>query len=216
MKHLLSILLLAAIPASAGQDIGGVLQKLSVDIPSAYYLIPGLDKTPVTPEKAASGGEFCEGNLADRLYNAAYYAPSRAKSDGTLYGMQRWYPETSRTYAGMTFKGFLSCAYTVSAIFRGACSSSVGTQASVAGVKSRLSGWKKITDPDALEKGDVIFWEPTPDQSVLGVSCGSNWHVGISLGGRRNVNNDWWSGYPKAESNSRSCGKFSFARRPTK
>src|SRR5208337_2243427 len=63
----------------------------------------------------------CDGPLSERLLKAAVAAPEAAQDDGTLYGMQRWRKPTGRSYLGLKFPGLLSCAYTVSAIFREAC-----------------------------------------------------------------------------------------------
>jgi hypothetical protein len=151
--------------------------------------------------------------LAQRLADAALQAPALAQSHGALYGMARWNAATERTYLGKTFPGMLSCAYTVSAILREA-GHPVGALASVRQVDSALSTWPKISDPDALRPGDVVFWKPRR-VPVLGSLCGTtHWHVGISTGGNRTVDNDWWSGQPRSNTIGRICSVFAYARRP--
>jgi hypothetical protein len=88
----------------------------------------------------------CVGPLSLRLAGAALNAPRVANSDGTLYGLQRWRPSTDQTYLGVAFPGFLSCAYTVSAIFGAACHP-IGALASVGQVDAALSGWQKNHEP---------------------------------------------------------------------
>lgn len=152
--------------------------------------------------------------LAQRLADAAIQAPTLAQPDGSLYGMTRWNAATERTYLGKRFPGLLSCAYTVSAILREA-GHPVGSLASVRQVDSALSSWSKITDPDALQPGDVVFWKPRR-LPVLGSLCGTtHWHVGISTGANRTIDNDWWSGQPRSNTVSRVCSVFAYARRPT-
>ncbi|CAE6858293.1 hypothetical protein R75461_07842 [Paraburkholderia nemoris] len=151
--------------------------------------------------------------LSQRLADAALEAPAAAQPDGSLYGVPRWNAATGRTYLGMKFPGVLSCAYTVSAILRKA-GHPVGALASVRQVDSVLSRWPKISDPDALQPGDVVFWKPRR-VPVLGSMCGTvHWHVGISTGGTRTVDNDWWSGQPQPNTVSRVCSVFAYARRP--
>ncbi len=164
---------------------------------------------------AAPAGERptqCDRPLAQRLFEAASAAPEAARDDGTLYGMQRWHGATSRSYLGLKFPGLLSCAYTVSAIFRAACHP-IGERASVKGVDVALARWTKITKARDLKRGDVVFWKPTQG-TILGFKCPGHWHVGISLGGDETIDNDWWSGKPTRGSLARSCTTFAYARRP--
>ncbi len=154
----------------------------------------------------------CDGPLSERLLKAAVAAPEAAEDDGTLYGMQRWRKPTGRSYVGLKFPGLLSCAYTVSAIFREACHP-IGEVASVKGIDAALVNWRKIRDARQLSPGDVVFWKPVPGQ-VLGFKCPGRWHVGISLGGDSTIDNDWWSGKPKKGSLERACTTFAYARRP--
>jgi hypothetical protein len=154
----------------------------------------------------------CDGPLSERLLKAAVAAPEAARDDGTLYGMQRWRKPTGRSYLGLKFPGLLSCAYTVSAIFREACHP-IGEVASVKGIDAVLVNWRKIHDARQLSPGDVVFWKPVPGQ-ILGVKCPGRWHVGISLGGDSTIDNDWWSGKPKKGSLERACTTFAYARRP--
>ncbi|RQH05648.1 CHAP domain-containing protein [Paraburkholderia dinghuensis] len=151
--------------------------------------------------------------LAQRLTDAAMNAPASAQPDGSLYGMTRWNASTQGTFLGVKFPGMLSCAYTVSAILREA-GYPVGRLASVRQVDSALSGWTKISEPNALQPGDVVFWKPRR-VPVLGSLCGTtHWHVGISTGGNRTVDNDLWSGQPRPNTVSRVCSVFAYARRP--
>jgi hypothetical protein len=150
--------------------------------------------------------------LRERLAMAALAAPEAAQDDGTLYGMQRWRPATGRTILGMRFPGLLSCAYTVSAIFRGACHP-IGQLPTVRQVDEALAHWPKVTDPRALSAGDVVFWRPSA-RTPIGVKCPGHWHVGVSLGGALTVDNDWWSGKPIVNTIERSCRSFAHARRP--
>ncbi|CAE6955899.1 hypothetical protein R75471_06232 [Paraburkholderia domus] len=160
-----------------------------------------------------AGVTQCVGPLSLRLADAALNAPRVANSDGTLYGLQRWRPGTNQTYLGVAFPGLLSCAYTVSAIFGAACHP-IGALASVRQVDAALSGWKKISNLNELQPGDVIFWRPRKAK-ILGVSCpNTHWHVGISVGGDRTVDNDWWSGQPRLNRIARLCSDFAYARRP--
>ena len=154
----------------------------------------------------------CDLPLAQRLVAAATAAPDAAMDDGRLYGMQRWRKPTGRGYWMLKFPGLLSCAYTVSAIFKGACHP-IGEIASVNGVDAKLAGWKKIMATRDLRPGDVVFWKPVPG-TILGFKCPGHWHVGISLGGDRTIDNDWWSGMPKQDDLDRTCTVFHHARRP--
>jgi hypothetical protein len=139
-------------------------------------------------------------------------APGAAGKDGMLYGVQRWRGTTGSSQLGLKFPGLLSCAYTVSAIFRGACHP-IGELASVTSIEAALATWQKITDIRELKRGDVVFWKPVHGK-VLGFRCPGHWHVGISLGGELTMDNDWWTGYPKAATLKRSCTVFDHARRP--
>lgn len=154
----------------------------------------------------------CELPLAQRLVSAATAAPKAATDDGRLYGMQRWRKPTGRGYWLLHFPGLLSCAYTVSAIFQGACHP-IGEIASVKGMDAKLATWKKITVARDLRPGDVVFWKPVRG-TILGFKCPGHWHVGISLGGDATIDNDWWSGKPKQGELDRSCTAFAHARRP--
>jgi len=154
----------------------------------------------------------CDGPLSQRLLQTAVAAPEAAKDDGTLYGMQRWRKPTGRSYLWLKFPGVLSCAYTVSAIFQGACHP-IGEIASVKGIDAALIDWPKIRDARQLNPGDVVFWKPVRGK-ILGFDCPGHWHVGISLGGDATIDNDWWSGKPKKGSLERPCSTFAYARRP--
>ncbi len=154
----------------------------------------------------------CHGSLSERLVRAAIAAPQAAQKDGTLYGVRRWRKPTGRSYLGLEFPGLLSCAYTVSAIFREACYP-IGDIASVQGIEAALAKWRKIPDVRELQPGDVVFWKPVR-QTVLGFKCPGHWHVGISLGGDLTIDNDWWSGMPKKGDLDRPCKGFAYGRRP--
>jgi hypothetical protein len=154
----------------------------------------------------------CDAGLAQRLAAAAAAAPAEARDDGTLYGVQRWHRTTGDSFLGLKFPGLLSCAYTVSAIFRGACHP-IGELASVRQVDAALATWPKVTDARTLRPGDVVFWKPTRG-TILGLPCPGHWHVGVSLGGTATVDNDWWSGKPKRNTLDRACTRFDHARRP--
>jgi hypothetical protein len=150
--------------------------------------------------------------LARRLVEAAEAAPDAARDDGTLYGVQRWRAPTGRGYLGLKFPGLLSCAYTVSAIFRGACHP-IGELASVKGVDAALAGWRKVTKRGDLKPGDVVFWKPTGG-TYLGFTCPGHGHVGFFIGGDATIDNDWLSGKPKRGTLDRACTVFAYARRP--
>jgi hypothetical protein len=161
---------------------------------------------------AANQADPQELTLARRLYDAALTAPAAAKRDGSLYGMQRWHPATKKSYIGLSFPGLLSCAYTVSAIFKEA-GHPIGQVATVQGIDAALSHWPKIIDSQRLMPGDVVFWKPRQGK-IFGLSCPvGHWHVGISLGGDSTVDNDWWSGLPTQNSLERACATFAYARR---
>lgn len=150
--------------------------------------------------------------LAHRLADAASAAPSAVKEDGSLYGVQRWNAATGRRYLGLRFPGLLSCAYTVSAIFREA-GHPIGNRASVSSIDSALSTWPKVRKTEDLKPGDVVFWKPRPS-GALGLKCPSDhWHVGIAVGDGKTVDNDWWSGKPVRHSIDRLCVTFAYARR---
>ncbi len=154
----------------------------------------------------------CELPLAQRLYESAMAAPDAAGRDGTLYGVQRWRGTTGKRELGLRFPGLLSCAYTVSAIFRGACQP-IGELASVSAVEARLAKWRKVGNAAELQRGDVVFWRPVPGH-VLGFKCPGHWHVGIALGGDLTMDNDWWTGQPRVGRLARPCTAFDHARRP--
>jgi hypothetical protein len=164
------------------------------------------------PTNAGQAPTHCDRPLARRLFEAAVAAPEAAQADGTLYGMQRWRQPTGRSYLGLKFPGLLSCAYTVSAIFRAACHP-IGERASVKSVDVALAKWKKVTSARDLKPGDVVFWKPTRG-SILGFKCPGHWHVGFSVGGDSTIDNDWWSGKPTRGSLQRACTSFAYARRP--
>jgi hypothetical protein len=126
--------------------------------------------------------------------------------------MQRWRPATERRYLGFRFPGVLSCAYTVSAIFRAACHP-IGERASVKSIDQALASWPKVRDARNLKPGDVVFWKPKRG-SLLGFACPGRWHVGISLGEDATVDNDWISGKPEKGTLDRTCGTFAYGRRP--
>jgi len=155
----------------------------------------------------------CDLPLPQRLYESAMAAPAASKGDGMLYGMQRWRKTTARSQYGFDFPGLLSCAYTISAIFKGACHP-IGELAAVRQVEANLARWQKITDMRALKRGDVVFWRPVPGGKVLGFKCPGHWHVGIALGGELTMDNDWWTGKPRVGQLKRSCTVFDHARRP--
>src|SRR5512138_2581729 len=94
---------------------------------------------------AATPGSRCEGRLSERLTRAAVAAPAAAQDDGTLYGVKRWRKPTGQRYLWLKFPGLLSCAYTVSAIFREACHP-IGEIASVKGIEAALTKWRKVLD----------------------------------------------------------------------
>jgi len=154
----------------------------------------------------------CHGPLNDRLVAAAIAAPDAALDDGTLYGVKRWRKPTERSYFWMKFPGLLSCAYTVSAIFREACHP-IGDIGSVKEIDAALSKWQKVPNVSDLKPGDVVFWKPVRG-TILGIKCPGHWHVGISVGGNSTIDNDWWSGMPKKGTLDRSCKVFAYGRRP--
>ncbi|MBB5409233.1 cell wall-associated NlpC family hydrolase [Paraburkholderia sp. HC6.4b] len=155
---------------------------------------------------------YCEPSLRASLVAAAQSAPGAVREDGSLYGMQRWNAWTKRSYFGVGFPGLLSCAYTVSAIFQGACHP-IGRIASVSAVDAALSRWRKIDAQDMVQAGDIVFWRPR-QLPVVHRLCGAHWHVGIATGNGRTVDNDWFSGKPENHGMSRLCVAFDHARRP--
>lgn len=152
----------------------------------------------------------CEPPLAQRLTRAALASPDAVLRDGSLYGVQRWTVATRASYLGLEFPGLLSCAYTVSAIFRAACHP-IGNLASVSAVDATLSRWPKVTKIEDLQPGDVVFWRPR--RTGMFRCPNTHWHVGIAVGNGRTVDNDWWSGMPEKHSVSRLCLTFAYARR---
>lgn len=179
---------------------------------SAPIILAALMLTLFAPGARGQALEPASSALAARVAAAAEGAPAAAKEDGMLYGMQRWHAATQQTLVGLKFPGLLSCAYTVSAILREA-GHAIGQQASVAGVDTALSAWPKVTDPQALLPGDVVFWKPRPG-SFFGIRCPStHWHVGIFVGSGDTVDNDWLSGLPARHSLSRACLVFAYGRR---
>jgi hypothetical protein len=171
-------------------------------------------QSSIIPHTASTkASSYCDGPLSQRLVNAAIGAPKAAQNDGTLYGMQRWKQSTGRSYVGLKFPGLLSCAYTVSAIFKGACHP-IGEISSVRGIDGALAKWQMIRDPRELKPGDVVFWKPVRG-TILGLKCPGHWHVGISLGGDSTIDNDWWTGMPKKGRIARECTTFAYGRRPT-
>lgn len=155
----------------------------------------------------------CDLPLPQRLYESAMAAPAATKRDGMLYGMQRWRKTTGSSQYGFDLPGLLSCAYTISAIFKGACHP-IGELPAVAQVEAKLAKWQNITDASALKRGDVVFWRPVPGGKVFGFKCPGHWHVGIALGGELTMDNDWWTGKPRVGQLKRSCTAFDHARRP--
>ncbi len=152
----------------------------------------------------------CGQPLALRLTQAALASPAAVQRDGSLYGVQRWNSSTGASYLGLQFPGLLSCAYTVSAIFRTACHP-IGNLASVSAVDAALSRWPMVMKIEDLRPGDVVFWRPRHTGIVR---CpNTHWHVGIAVGDGRTVDNDWWSGKPEEHSVSRLCSTFAYARR---
>lgn len=152
----------------------------------------------------------CGQPIALRLTQAALASPAAAQQDCSLYGVQRWNAATSASYLGLQFPGLLSCAYTVSAIFRAACHP-IGNLASVSSVDAALSNWSKVKKPQNLQPGDVVFWRPRRTGVLL---CpNDHWHVGIAVGDGRTVDNDWWSGKPEEHSVNQLCSAFAYARR---
>ncbi len=154
----------------------------------------------------------CDLPLPQRLYESAMAAQDAAGSDGKLYGIQRWRKTTGSNHYGLKFPGLLSCAYTVSAIFQGACQP-IGELASVAEVETKLAKWQKISNLRELRRGDVVFWRPVAGK-ILGFKCPGHWHVGISLGGELTMDNDWFTGKPQLGHLKRDCTAFDHARRP--
>lgn len=152
----------------------------------------------------------CGQPLAQRLTQAALASPNAVQQDGSLYGVQRWTAATHASYFGLQFPGLLSCAYTVSAIFRAACHP-IGNLASVSAVDAALSRWPKVTAIEELKPGDVVFWRPRRT-GILRCRT-THWHVGIAVRDGRTVDNDWWSGKPEEHSVSRLCSVFAYARR---
>jgi hypothetical protein len=189
-----------------------VMSSLLVGLICQPALARGQSQSRAPGRTEAAPGVRCEMPLRERLYQAAIAAPNQARDDGTLYGMQRWYPATQRRYLGVDFPGVLSCAYTVSAIFGGACHP-LGKLPSVKKVDAALARWKRVESVRDLRRGDVIFWKPKKGR-VWGIQCPGRWHVGISVGGDATVDNDWWSGMPKKGTIDRACGAFAYARRP--
>lgn len=155
----------------------------------------------------------CEQPLARRLVDAAVAAPSSAQQDGSLYGVQRWNAWTRGEYFFISFPGMLSCAYTVSAIFQGACHP-IGKLASVSAVGTALSGWEKVTDPRDVKPGDVVFWRPRKTGIAKLLCRSTHWHVGVAVADGKVVDNDWRTGKPAERSLTRLCVTFAHARRP--
>jgi cell wall-associated NlpC family hydrolase len=153
-----------------------------------------------------------EPSLPGRLADAALAAPSATNDDGSLYGVQRWSAATGKTYLGLKFPGLLSCAYTVSAIFRQA-GHPIGKLSAVSAVDSALAAWPKVNKLEDLRPGDVVFWKPRPT-SAMGLRCPSrHWHVGIAVGDGQTIDNNWWTGKPAVQSIDRLCVTFAYARR---
>jgi hypothetical protein len=175
----------------------------------AICLLPAFPAAGAEPDGRPTK---CELPLVRRLLEAAEAAPDAVRDDGSLYGVRRWRSPTGRSYFGLRFPGLLSCAYTVSAIFRGACHP-IGELASVKAVDAALAGWRKVTKRSELKPGDVVFWKPTGG-TILGFKCPGHWHVGFSVGGDVTIDNDWWSGKPKRGNLDRACTVFAYGRRP--
>ncbi|MPV71375.1 hypothetical protein [Burkholderia sp. BE17] len=102
----------------------------------------------------------CGQPLAQRLTQAAIASLGAVQQDGSLYGMQRWTVATRASYVGLQFPGLLSCAYTVSAIFRAACHP-IGNLASVSAIDTALSRWPKIVKIEDL-KPIVLYISSSP------------------------------------------------------
>ncbi|WP_322032680.1 hypothetical protein [Paraburkholderia sp. J76] len=160
----------------------------------------------------AASAPYCEPSLRASLLAAARSSPSAVQDDGSLYGVQRWNTWTRRDILGMSLPGLLSCAYTVSAIFQGACHP-IGKLASVSAVDAALSRWQKIDVQADVAPGDVVFWRPRT-MPVLHRVCGAHWHVGIATGKNETLDNDWWTGKPAIHGLTRLCVAFAWARRP--
>ena len=142
-----------------GQLQGAGCQRLGTAILLGLMLLLILVASALAVAAPEEPSDHCDGPLTQRLLEAAVKAPSAAGNDGTLYGMQRWHPPTSRSILGMKFPGLLSCAYTVSAILRKACHP-IGEIAAVKEVDMALKNWAKVTRPEYLKPGDVVFWKP--------------------------------------------------------
>ncbi|VWC81379.1 hypothetical protein BLA50215_01267 [Burkholderia lata] len=182
------------------------VMRLCVAALAAQALVSG--NTHAMNSEMSSGR--CEQPLAQRLTRAALASPDAVLRDGSLYGVQRWTVATRASYLGLEFPGLLSCAYTVSAIFRAACHP-IGNLASVSAVDAALSRWPKVTKIEDLQPGDVVFWRPR--RTGILRCPNTHWHVGIAVGNGRTVDNDWWSGKPEKHSVSRLCLTFAYARR---
>jgi len=195
-----------------GRPSRSLTAKRSMDAAIRRMAIVTLLLASVAHAGSAASPARCHGPLSDRLVTAAIAAPDATEDDGTLYGVKRWRKPTGRSYLWLKFPGLLSCAYTVSAIFREACAP-IGDIASVKGIDAALSKWQKVPNTRDLKPGDVVFWKPVRG-TILGFKCPGHWHVGISLGGESTIDNDWWSGLPKKGTLERSCTAFAYGRRP--
>ncbi|WP_175890824.1 C40 family peptidase [Burkholderia cepacia] len=183
-----------------------VLKRLCA-VGLALLAVVSVGENAVSSEMSSAQ---CGQQLAQRLTQAALASPDAVQEDGSLYGVQRWTAATRASYLGLQFPGLLSCAYTVSAIFRAACHP-IGNLASVSAVDAALSRWPKVTAIKDLKPGDVVFWRPRHTGIVR---CpNTHWHVGIAVGDGRTVDNDWWSSKPEVHSVSRLCSTFAYARR---
>lgn len=157
-----------------------------------------------TADSVISGDKeitFAE-KLADSAKNS-FYNLEETNSIMYIYGMRTWYPETgaTKTIMGITkfYPGWLSCAYTVSAFFKGA-GKSIGSIGSVTDLTAKLSGkgWKTIYSYDDVERGDVIFWK---DSSAR--------HIGVYLGWGTACSNSSFIGTPVIH-----AGSFDFGGKP--
>jgi hypothetical protein len=127
------------------------MTRLSIPIPLQWLAATAIMLTSVPSARvdshASTPRTYCGPSLRASLVAATQSAPSAVQVDGSPYGMQRWNAWTKRSYVGIAFPGLLSCAYTVSAIFEGACHP-IGKIASVSTVDTVLSRWQKIDAPD--------------------------------------------------------------------
>ncbi|MDD5089511.1 MAG: hypothetical protein PHQ23_01220 [Candidatus Wallbacteria bacterium] len=146
-------------------------------------------------------------SFADTLAEAASNASSNCEKRTVngedvmfVYGMRTWYSGTAYTYMGMNFPGWNSCAYVVSAIFKGA-GKSIGSIGSVSTLASKLAGmgYKTISSYSEVVKGDVIWWQGDDSR-----------HIGVYTGWGRAVSNNSLTGKPGSHSAKSSQGGSPF------